>query len=276
MNYRHVFHAGNHADVFKHAVLTLILARLAAKPQPFMVLDTHAGVGAYDLMSEAAQRTQECEAGAGLVFGRPLAAAPAYAELLAATNPDGRLVAYPGSPEVTRRLLRAGDRLVLCELHPDDAAMLKARYRADPRVHVHRRDGYEAAAALVPPPERRGLVLIDPPFEAPDETARLVGALATALRKWPTGIFCAWYPVKDHAIGDALAKAAHGGGWPKPLRAEFLAYPLDGASMAGGGLLIANAPWQLDAELEALCRELHPILGEGHGSWRVEWINPPA
>jgi 23S rRNA (adenine2030-N6)-methyltransferase len=269
MNYRHVFHAGNHADVFKHAALTLVLAHLAAKPQPFAVLDTHAGVGAYDLASEGAQATKEYAAGAGVVFGRPLAAAPAYAELLAAMNPDGRLAAYPGSPEIARRLLRAHDRLVLCELHPDDAAALKARYRGDALVHVHRRDGYEAAAALAPPPERRGLVLIDPPYEAPDETARLTAALTAGLRKWPTGIFCAWYPVKDHRIGDALAAAARTG-WPKPLRAEFLAYPIDGEAMAGGGLLILNAPWQLDEKLEALCRELHPILGEGHGSWRVQ------
>ena len=271
MNYRHVFHAGNHADVFKHAALTLILEHLAAKPQPLAVLDTHAGVGAYDLSSEGARRTKEYEAGVGLVFGRPLAAAPAYADLLAAMNPDG-LAAYPGSPEIARRMLRADDRLILCELHPEDAAALKRRYRGDPRIHVHGRDGYEAAVALVPPPKRRGLVLIDPPYEAPDETARLTKALAAAVTKWPTGIFCAWYPVKDHAIGNALAKAARSSGWPKALRAEFLAYPIDGEAMAGGGLLIANAPWKLDEKLAALCRELHPILGEGHGSCRVEWV----
>lgn len=275
MNYRHVFHAGNHADVFKHAALTLILEHLRAKPQPFAVIDTHAGVGAYDLASEAARRTGEFEAGVGLVFGRQLAAAPAYAELLAEMNPDG-LAAYPGSPEIARRLLRAHDQLAACELHPEDAAALKAGYRGDPRIHVHRRDGYEAAVALVPPPERRGLVLVDPPYEAPDETARLAKALAAAIRKWPTGMFCAWYPVKDHAIGDALAEAARAGDWPRPLRAEFLAYPIDGEAMAGGGLIIVGAPWKLDDKLEALCRELHPILGEGHGSWRVEWVNPPA
>lgn len=274
MNYRHVFHAGNHADVFKHAALTLILEHLRAKPTPFAILDTHAGVGAYDLRSEGAQRTREFEAGAGLVFGRPLAAAPAYAELLAAMNPGG-LAVYPGSPEIARRMLRENDRLVLCELHPDDAAALKARYRGDARVQVHRRDGYEAVVALVPPPERRGLVLIDPPYEAADEAARLAKALTAAVAKWPTGIFCAWYPVKDHAIGDALVKAARNAGLPKALRAEFLAYPLDGEAMAGGGLLIVNAPWKLDDKLEALCRELHPLLGEGHGSWRVEWATPP-
>ena len=274
MNYRHVFHAGNHADVFKHAALTLILEHLAAKPQPFAVIDTHAGVGAYDLTSEAARRTREYEAGVALVFGRPLAAAPAYAALLAAMNPDG-LAHYPGSPEIAVQMLRAQDRLMLCELHAADAAALKARYRADPRVHVHRRDGYEAATALAPFPERRGLVLIDPPYEAPGEAARVAATLAAALKKWPTGIFCAWHPIKDHGVGDALAAAARASGFPKALRAEFLAYPMDGVGMAGGGLLIANAPWKLDDKLEALCKELHPILGEGHGSWRVEWVTPP-
>jgi 23S rRNA (adenine2030-N6)-methyltransferase len=274
MNYRHVFHAGNHADVFKHAALTLILEHLRSKPQPFAVLDTHAGIGAYDLTSEDAQRTKEYEAGAALVFGRPLAAAPDYAALLAAMNPDG-LTAYPGSPEIAARMLRADDRLILCELHPDDAAALKARYRDDPRVHVHRRDGYEAAVALVPPPERRGLVLIDPPFEAPDETRRVVRTLTAALNRWPTGIFAAWYPIKDQAIGDAPAAAARASAFPKTLRAEFLAYPIDGENMAGGGLLIVNAPWKLDEKLEALCAELHPVLGEGHGSWRVEWVTSP-
>ena len=271
MNYRHAFHAGNHADVFKHAALTLILQHLAAKPQPFAVLDTHAGVGVYDLTSAAAQLTGESAAGVGLVFGRPLAAAPAYAALLAELNPE-RLAAYPGSPEIAWRMLREDDRLVLCELHPDDAAELKARYRADPRVHVHGRDGYEAATALIPFPERRGLVLIDPPFEAQGETERLARTLTAAVRKWPTGIFCAWYPVKDRKVGDALAAAAHAGGWPKTLRAEFLAYPMDGVGMAGGGLLIVGAPWKLDEKLEALCAELHPILGEGRGSWRVDWV----
>jgi 23S rRNA (adenine2030-N6)-methyltransferase len=274
MNYRHVFHAGNHADVFKHAALTLILGHLAGKPQPFAVLDTHAGVGAYDLASEGAQATKEYEAGAALVFGRPLAAAPDYAALLAAMNPDGRMAAYPGSPEVAARLLREGDRLVLCELHPDDAAALKARYRGDPRVHIHRRDGYEAAAALVPPPERRGLVLIDPPFEQKDEAQRLARALESGLRRWPTGILMAWYPIKDRAIGDILAGAAGLGAFPKTLRAELTPYPIDGVAMAGGGLLIVNAPWKLDEKLAALAEALIARLGDGRGSWSMEWVTP--
>ena len=271
MNYRHAFHAGNHADVFKHAALALILEHLLAKPAPFAVLDTHAGLGVYDLASEGAQRTKEYETGVGRIFGRDLAAAPRYAELLRALNPDG-LVLYPGSPELVRRLLRPTDRLIACELHPDDAAELRARYRADPRVAVHHRDGYEAITALVPFPERRGLVLIDPPFEAPDEAARLAAALGAGLRKWPTGIFAAWYPIKDTRIADLLAGAAAIGGFPKTLRADFTPYRRDGAIMAGGGLLIINAPWKLDEKLEALCQELAGMLGDGEASWSVKSV----
>jgi 23S rRNA (adenine2030-N6)-methyltransferase len=274
MNYRHAFHAGNHADVFKHAALTLVLEHLRQKPQPFAVLDTHAGIGAYDLTSEAAQKTREHEEGVGRVFASGLAAAPAYTDVLRALNPDG-LAAYPGSPEITRRLLRDRDRLIACELHPADVETLRARYRADPRVAVHHRDGYEAVGALLPPVERRGLVLIDPPFERADESERLIRALTTGLRRWPTGIFMAWYPVKDAAIRDALTAAARSIPFPKTLRAEFLAYPRDGVGMAGGGLLICNAPWKQDEKLSALCRELHPRLGEGRGSWSVDWMNPP-
>jgi 23S rRNA (adenine2030-N6)-methyltransferase len=272
MNYRHLFHAGNHADVFKHAALTLVLAQLRGKPAPFAVLDTHAGVGVYDLAAEAAQRTGEAAEGVGRVFAHPLTAAPAYAAALAAANPDGALAHYPGSPEMARGLLREGDRLILCELHPEEAAALKARYRADPRIAVHHRDGYEALGALVPPPERRGLVLIDPPYEAPDETQRLIAALGVGLRRWPTGIFMAWYPVKDARVGAALASAA--GVWPRALLAEFLPYRADGVRMAGGGLLIVGAPWKLDEQLAALARELVPLMSDGQGRWRVEQVTP--
>jgi 23S rRNA (adenine2030-N6)-methyltransferase len=271
VNYRHAFHAGNHADVFKHAALTLVLGHLAQKPQPFAVLDTHAGVGVYDLASEAAQKTREYEAGAGRLFGHGLASAPRYAELLDAMNPVG-LASYPGSPEIVSRMLRQHDRLLACELHPDDAQELRARYRGDPRVAVHHRDGYEAITALMPPAERRGLVLIDPPFEEPDEPQRLAEALAAGLRKWPTGIFLAWYPIKDSRIGDLLAGAAIVGRFPKALRAECSPHRRDGVAMAGGGLLICNAPWKLDEKLSALGQELSARLGDGDGSWRVKGL----
>jgi 23S rRNA (adenine2030-N6)-methyltransferase len=261
MNYRHVFHAGNHADVFKHAALVFVLERLLAKPQPFAVLDTHAGIGLYDLTSDEARRSPEFEAGIVRVLARGLNAAPAYLELVKAVGPG----AYPGSPEIVRRMLRGQDRLVLCELHPEDCETLKMRYRPDPRIFVHHRDGYEAIGGLLPPKERRGLVLIDPPFERKDETVRLVKALKAGLTKWPTGIFMAWYPLKDPAVGRALAAET----WPKAVRAELLPYAPGEASLPGSGLLICNAPYQLDEKLKALCAELAGLLGEGRASWAV-------
>jgi 23S rRNA (adenine2030-N6)-methyltransferase len=274
MNYRHAFHAGNHTEVFKHAALSLVLEHLLAKPQPFAVLDTHAGVGLYDLTSEPAQKTREFEQGAAKLYGAPLEAAPTYVEFLGAMNPL-HLAAYPGSPEIISRLLRDQDRLIACELHPVDFALLKARYRGDPRIAVHHRDGYEAIGALTPPPERRGLVFVDPPYEAKDEVQTLAQALETGLRKWPTGIFFAWYPIKDGQIGETLSRAAVSRGFPKALRAEFLPYAQDGLGLAGGGIVVCNAPWRLDEKLSALCEELSGRLGDGRGRWSVDWLTAP-
>jgi 23S rRNA (adenine2030-N6)-methyltransferase len=274
MNYRHAFHAGNHVDVFKHAALTFVLEWLLQKPAPFAVLDTHAGIGVYDLASEGAQRTKEFAGGVGRVFEPGLESAPGYSALLRDLNP-GALATYPGSPEIARRYLRAEDRLVACELHPDDVEALRARYRGDGRVSVHHRDGYEAIGALLPPNERRGLVLIDPPYELADEVERLAAALAAGLRKWPNGTFMVWYPVKDGLIGAALARTAVSGEFPKTLRAEFSPYRRDNVSLSGGGLLIVNAPWKLDERLMALCEELSGRLGDGRGGWAVDWLTAP-
>jgi len=274
MNYRHAFHAGNHADVFKHAALVLALERLLAKPQPFAVLDTHAGLGLYDLRGEEARRTREFEDGVGRILGRGLSTAPPYGELIAALNPDA-LTTYPGSPEIVRRMLREQDRLIACELHPEDAEALKALYRQDRRVAVHHRDGYEAMGALLPPAERRGLVLVDPPFEKPDETRTLTRALARGLKRWPTGTFMVWYPVKDGRIGEELARTAVAEGWPKALKAELQPYGPNETSLPGSGLLIVNTPYTLDGRLEALCRELSQVLGTGRGGWSVEWLSEP-
>jgi 23S rRNA (adenine2030-N6)-methyltransferase len=273
MNYRHAFHAGNHTEVFKHAALVLVLEHLLQKPQPFAVLDTHAGIGAYDLTSIEARKTGEFEQGAGRVFGRDLASAQTYIDLLAAMNPNG-LERYPGSPEIVRRMLRENDRLVACDLHPADAGALKRRYRDDSRVGAHHRDGYEAIGAFTPFPERRGLVFIDPPYERKDEAERLAAALTAGLKKWPTGIFLAWYPIKDRLIADALAGAAVSAGFPKTLRAEFLVRPEDGLTLAGGGVIVCNAPWRLDERLTALCEDLSSVLGDGAAKGSVAWLTP--
>jgi 23S rRNA (adenine2030-N6)-methyltransferase len=274
MNYRHAFHAGNHTEIFKHAALVFILERLREKAQPFAVLDTHAGIGLYDLESEPAQRTGEANDGVGRIYRRDLASAPGYASLIGDLNPSG-LHAYPGSPEIVRRLLRPHDRLIACELHDSDVEELRARYRGDPQVSVHHRDGYEAIRALLPFPERRGLVFIDPPFEQKDEASRLAGALSAGLKKFPNGVFLAWYPVKDRRIADTLSAAATASSFPKALRAEFLAYPRDDLSLAGGGLLVCNTPWRLDEKLTALCEELSGVLGDGQATWTVDWLTAP-
>jgi len=250
-----------------------VLARLCEKPQSFAVLDTHAGIGVYDLAGEEAQRSPEFRDGVARIFGRGLAAAPAYSGLVAAMNPDG-LKTCPGSPEIVRAMLREGDRLVACELHPQDAAALKALYRNDRRIAVHHRDGYEAMGALLPPAERRGLVFIDPPFEKTDEAARLCAALAAGLKRWPTGLFMAWYPVKDRKIGEALSSAAVGTPYPKALRVELSPYLWEENSLPGSGLLIVNAPWKLDEALAGLCDELSGLLGEGHARWTVDQLTP--
>jgi 23S rRNA (adenine2030-N6)-methyltransferase len=274
MNYRHAFHAGNHTEVFKHAALVFVLEQLRQKPQPFAVLDTHAGVGVYDLTSGEALKTREFEDGVGRVFGRELVSAPAYSKLIAEMNPQG-LVAYPGSPEIIRRFLREQDRLMLCELHPADAEALRARYREDRRIAAHHRDGYEAIGALLPPPERRGLVLIDPPYEEKDEAARLSKALEAGLKRWSNGVFLVWYPVKDRRISEALAAAAVSAPFPKALQAEFSPYAWEENTLPGSGLLVCNAPWKLDEKLAALCEELGGRLGEARSSWSVTWLTPP-
>lgn len=274
MNYRHAFHAGNHTEVFKHAALVFVLEQLVGKPQPFAVLDTHAGLGLYDLTAGEARRTGEADEGVGRIADRPLASAPAYSELIAQMNPQGPVTAYPGSPEIIRRWLREQDRLMACELHPADAAVLKARYRNERQVAVHHRDGYEAIGGLLPPVEKRGLVFIDPPFEKTDEAQRLVRALATGLRRWSTAIFVAWYPIKDRAIADTLSKAAAATPFPKCLRAEFFPYAPGESTLPGSGLMVCNTPWKLDEKLTALCRELGGRLGHGKASWSVDWLTP--
>jgi 23S rRNA (adenine2030-N6)-methyltransferase len=277
MNYRHAFHAGNFADVVKHAVLARILAHLTAKPAAFRVIDTHAGAGVYDLSSEEATRTGEWQGGIGRLRAASLdekvaALLAPYLDAVAALNPHGRLSVYPGSPALVAALMREQDRLVACELEPKAAAALKANFRRDTRVSTVAIDGYMALNAYVPPKERRGLVLIDPPFEAADEFARLTAALSAAHRKWPSGLYVIWYPVKSQRDADAFARRVAGLGIPKILRAEVTA----GAGgepgrLRGSGLMIVNPPWTLEAELGLLLPALAGILAhDGRGRAAVE------
>jgi 23S rRNA (adenine2030-N6)-methyltransferase len=227
MNYRHAYHAGNFADVFKHAVLCRVLAHLRAKPAAFRVIDTHAGAGLYDLAGPEASRSGEWRQGIARLLDASIAPdirmllAP-YLDAVKALNAGGRLTIYPGSPALVRAWLRAQDRLVACELEPNTAAVLTRNLRGDRRVRVVAIDGWTALTAYVPPKERRGLVLVDPPFEQPDEFTRLADRLALAHRKWATGLYVLWYPIKDRraceSFGRQLARSSIG----KILRAELL------------------------------------------------------
>ncbi len=288
MNYRHAFHAGNFADVHKHAVLARILTHLRLKPATFRVIDSHAGAGRYDLAAPDPIRGGEWRLGiarlwaaraeraarAALRQTQPWALLAPYLDAVAALNQDGELRAYPGSPLVVQHLLRAHDRLIACEIEPQAAAGLAAALRGDPRAKVLALDGWTAIGAFVPPKERRGLILIDPPFEDAGDFARLSVVLETTHRKWPTGIYMLWYPIKDREAPDALARRLRRSRVPKLLRCELSPGALrEGASLVGSGLLVVNPPFTLEADLHLIL----PVLGNAlsrRPSWRIDWLTP--
>ena len=279
MNYRHAFHAGNFADVIKHIVLARIILHLRAKPAAFRVIDTHAGAGLYDLAGPEARRTGEFHNGVERLINAALSPpvrqllAP-YMEAVATQNPAGRLIAYPGSPILARGLLRAQDRLIACELEPRAAAALAQNLRGDARAKAVTIDGWTALTAYVPPKERRGIVVVDPPYEQPNEFARLVSSLQAAHRKWPTGTYLLWYPIKDRGEPDALAKRLARTQIPKILRVEFdLAAAQVDAGLRGSGLIIVNPPWMLENELAIVLPALASVLGgDQKNNWRLDWL----
>src|SRR5207302_5854562 len=263
MNYRHAFHAGGFADVIKHIVLVRILLYLHEKPAAFRVLDTHAGAGRYDLTSEEARRGGEWLTGIARIMQarfseKTLSLLKPYLDVVRAFNPQGALTAYPGSPLIARALLRPQDRLTACEVEPDARKQLIDALRRDVQARVVDLDGWMALPAFVPPNERRGLVLIDPPFEAKDEFERLASAFTEAFAKWPTGTYLLWYPVKTRRATDELARsvaAATASSRPagKCLRLEFSVAPQEtGAGLVSTGLLMVNPPWTLAGELKII------------------------
>jgi 23S rRNA (adenine2030-N6)-methyltransferase len=258
VNYRHAFHAGNFADCMKHALLVWLVQAMARKDKPFLVLDTHAGVGAYDLAGGPAQRTGEAAGGILRLLGANDAALTDYLGVVE------RLGLYPGSPAIVRALLRPGDRLVCCELHPEDAAALRRWAGRAPGISVHERDGYEAMTALLPPPERRGLVVVDPPYEAIDEFTVLAARLQAAHARFATGVFAAWYPVKGRAPVRAFQTAMQESGVRDVVAVELLLRePLDAARLNGCGLLVINPPWQFEDAARDILAALLARLGHG-------------
>ena len=285
MNYRHAFHAGNHADVLKHVVLLALCDALTAKPAPCFALDTHAGRGLYALDSNSAQRTGEALDGVGrLVAEAPRH--PAISRYLAAVR-DCRAAhgvhAYPGSPWLLAHALRENDRIAACELMPEEAAALKANFAGDPRVAVHQRDGYAALKALLPPKAGdtrfgRGLVLVDPPYEAQlEEFDAALGALRDGLARWPQGTYALWYPVKVRRTLHPFYRSAAALPAKSSLLVELLVRPDDSPlRMNGSGLLLLNAPWQFDEALRGVLPLLARALGEEGASSRIEWLREAA
>jgi 23S rRNA (adenine2030-N6)-methyltransferase len=286
MNYRHAFHAGGFADVIKHIVLVRILSYLHDKPAAFRVIDSHAGAGVYDLTSDEARRGGEWLTGIARIMQARFSEKTApllkpYLDIVRAFNPERDLKAYPGSPLIARALLRPQDRLTACEVEPEARKQLIDALRRDTQARVVDLDGWLALPAFVPPKERRGLILIDPPYEAKDEFERLADGFAQAFAKWPTGSYLLWYPVKSRRATDSLARHVAGavGAGPSPgkaLRLEFSVAPQSaGAALVSAGLLIVNPPWTLSGELKAILPELEKPLGQGGaGRFRLETPKP--
>jgi 23S rRNA (adenine2030-N6)-methyltransferase len=279
LNYRHAFHAGSFADVLKHAVLCRILDYLRGKESAFRVIDTHAGAGLYDLSGPEAARSSEWKDGIARLLTAELSKPIAgflhpYLDVLGALNERGEIKRYPGSPALVRAWLRPQDRLLACELHPDTYRALSATFQRDVRIKTLEIDGWTALKAYVPPKERRGLVLIDPPFERDDEFHNLVESFADAYRKWPTGIYALWYPIKGRSGPDASAKRLRRLAIPKILRAELIVSAMsDPTRLNGSGLILVNPPWTLEGELKILLPALAGILGRaGKGRFTLDWL----
>jgi 23S rRNA (adenine2030-N6)-methyltransferase len=283
MNYRHAYHAGNFADVLKHTVLALVIEHLKRKEAAFRVIDTHAGAGSYALASSEASKTGEWQGGIGRLLGpgakplpQPLAQhLQPYLEAVRAANPAGGLRIYPGSPSIALSLMRPQDTLIANELHPEEASALKAAIGRDRRAKPMALDAWMALKSLLPPTERRGIILIDPPFEEPAELERMTVGIAQGLQRFATGIYVAWYPIKDlrpinqfHAALAALAV-------PKLLRVELLLMrPSDPERLNGCGLIVANPPYTLKGELAAILPDLsRRFATDDRGAgYRLDWI----
>ena len=287
MNYRHAFHAGNHADVLKHLTVVGLLQALTQKDTPLFAADTHAGRGLYSMVSSSAQKTGEAEDG----IGRLLAEAPSdplihdYLQVVRnARQQTGDMTVYPGSPWLLSHLTRPQDRLGFVELHDEEAAVLQSNFAGDRRVTVRHGDGYTAMRALLPPrigTERinRGLVLIDPPFEKQlGEFDDIIAALRDALERWPLGCFAVWYPIKLQRSLQPFMRRCEALPARNVLLAELLVRAADSPlRMNGSGMVIVNAPWQLDTRLRTALAKLAPILADGPGADSlVSWVRQPA
>lgn len=276
MNYRHSFHAGNHADVLKHAVLLRMITLMQRKDAPLCYLDSHAGTGLYDLQGEDAGRTGEYLDGIGRLWVRedlPELLAD-YRDAVMLHNPKAELRLYPGSPQLVADALREDDRMILSELHAEDAATLKEHFAHDYRIAVHQRDGYELPKAFLPVAEKRALWLLDPPFEKGDDLQRCVTAVQAGVQRMRQTVIALWYPIKDERLLREFYRQISNAGLPKVLRVELGVRPTDtNLGLNGSGLMLVNPPWPLWEQLEETLPWLASQLAQsGEGSWRMDWL----
>jgi 23S rRNA (adenine2030-N6)-methyltransferase len=278
LSYQHDYHVGNHADVLKHVVLTLLIEALQRKPAPIRVVDTHAGSGIYDLRGALTQRHREYENGVARVLeGKtPVPELASYVRALRTLNPNGELRRYPGSPQIAKMLLRPQDHLELFELHPQAHAALTAHFKGDRQTHVHRRDAFEGVAAVLPPPERRGLVLVDPSYETEREFVNVLGMLEAAQRRWPTGVYAIWYPLIGKLRAARFLARLEALPLPRLFQMELTLATPDSVGLRGSGIVIANLPFELDEPLARVAAWLHEQLAQpSAGGWRARWLAEP-
>lgn len=275
LSYRHLFHAGSFADVFKHVLLTRLLIALNQKEKPYFYLDTHAGIGLYDLSHPWAQKGREYESGITKLWDRkdiPAAMKP-YMDIVRAENADGHLRYYPGSPLITRKLIRPIDRMALAELNKTDCAVLHELFARDRRVQVQLMDGYQSLKAHLPPKERRGVVLIDSSFDRSREFSRIAKALHEAHTRWATGTYAIWYPMMGAGVIRGFEREIEATGIRKVLQFELSILPEDAATMPGSGMIIVNPPWKFDTEMRTLLRWLWSALTvKSAGGVKVNWL----
>ncbi|EML5158185.1 TPA: 23S rRNA (adenine(2030)-N(6))-methyltransferase RlmJ [Morganella morganii] len=278
LSYRHSFHAGNHADVLKHTVQSLIIESLKEKDKPFLYLDTHAGAGRYQLSGEHAERTGEYLEGIARIWAQESVPEElkTYLEAVSALNPRGDLRFYPGSPLIAAHLLRDHDKLNISELHPSDFPLLRNEFSRDNRARVVREDGYQQLKSQLPPLSRRGFVLIDPPYELKSDYQAVVKGIQEGHRRFATGTYAVWYPVVLRQQIKRMVKDFQATGIRKILQIELAVRPdSDQRGMTASGMIVINPPWKLESQIKSVLPWLHNVLvPEGTGHTLVEWITP--
>ncbi|EGR4451640.1 23S rRNA (adenine(2030)-N(6))-methyltransferase RlmJ [Vibrio cholerae] len=277
LSYRHSFHAGNHADVLKHIVQSLILNSLQQKEKPFVYHDTHSGVGRYDLTHEWSEKTGEYKQGIARVWQQDNIPAEldSYLDAIRQLNQGETLRYYPGSPRVARAHLREQDRMVLTELHPSDYPLLEQEFHRDSQVSIYKEDGFARLKASLPPQERRGLVLIDPPYELAKEYRDVVRAIAQSYKRWATGIYAIWYPVVNRCDIDDMLEGLQGLEIRKILQIELGVAPdTNERGMTASGMIVINPPWTLESQMQTILPFLKQAIAPATGHYKVEWVVP--